>query len=67
MEKLVELMQQFGIAFGLMLILEGMLPFMYPQRWRDLVTKLSDINNKQLRISGFTSMLIGLILLSSLT
>ncbi|WP_062263375.1 DUF2065 domain-containing protein [Endozoicomonas arenosclerae] len=63
----MDLLQHLGIAFSLMLILEGVLPFMYPQRWRNMVTKLSEIDNRQLRIAGFGSMLVGLLMLSMLT
>lgn len=63
----MDLMQQLIVAFSLMLILEGILPFLYPQRWRNLVEKLAQISDQQLRIAGFASMLIGLVLLSALT
>jgi uncharacterized protein YjeT (DUF2065 family) len=42
-----------------MLIIEGILPFLYPQRWRSLVEQLSEIDNSALRIMGFISMLVG--------
>ncbi|WP_368736465.1 DUF2065 domain-containing protein [Endozoicomonas sp. ONNA1] len=66
-ESSVDMLQHLGIAFSLMLILEGVLPFLYPQRWRNMVTKLSEIDNRQLRMAGFGSMLVGLIILSMLT
>ncbi len=55
--------QQLLVAFSLMLVLEGVLPFLYPQRWRNLVNRLSEIDNRQLRIAGLTSMLAGVVLL----
>jgi len=51
------------VAFGLMLILEGMMPFLYPNRWKALVRKLAEIETQTMRMMGFMSMLIGLILL----
>jgi uncharacterized protein YjeT (DUF2065 family) len=63
----VDILQHLAVAFSLLLILEGILPFMYPQRWRNMVMKLSEIDNRQLRIAGFGSMLTGLIILSMLT
>ncbi len=60
-------MQQLGIAFSLMLILEGIIPFLYPRKWRNLVTRLSEIDNRQLRIAGLASMLLGLLILGALT
>ncbi len=53
----------FLIAVALMLILEGMLPFLSPQTWREAFRKLIEINDNQIRFIGLTSMLIGLMLL----
>ncbi len=47
------------IAFCLVLILEGILPFLYPQRWRLLVAKLAVIDDNRLRWMGLASMLTG--------
>ncbi len=47
------------LAFCLMLIIEGILPFLYPQRWRKLVTQLAAIDNTALRTIGLISMLAG--------
>lgn len=47
------------IAFCLVLILEGVLPFLYPQRWRLLVAKLAAIDDNSLRWMGLASMLTG--------
>lgn len=51
------------VGFALMLVLEGIVPFLYPARWRDLVVTLSQISNKHLRTMGLTSMLAGIALL----
>ena len=50
-------------AFALMLVLEGVIPFLYPDKWRNLVATLSQISNKQLRVTGLISMLAGIALL----
>ncbi|MBO9483402.1 MULTISPECIES: DUF2065 domain-containing protein [Gammaproteobacteria] len=55
--------QQLLIAFSLMLVLEGVVPFLYPQRWRQLVRRLADIADRQLRMAGLISMLVGVALL----
>lgn len=55
--------ETFLIAVALMLILEGMLPFLSPQTWREAFRKLIEINDNQIRFIGLTSMLIGLMLL----
>ncbi len=46
-------------AFCLMLVIEGIIPFLYPQRWRQLVASLALVNDRRLRIMGLVSMLIG--------
>jgi len=55
--------ETFLIAIALMLILEGMLPFLSPQTWREAFKKLTEINDNQIRFIGLTSMLVGLALL----
>lgn len=55
--------ETFLSAVALMLILEGILPFMSPQTWREAFRKMTEINDSQIRFIGLTSMLAGLILL----
>jgi len=50
-------------AVALMLVLEGIIPFLYPNKWRNLVAALAQINDRQLRIMGLISMLLGVGLL----
>ena len=50
-------------AFALMLILEGVVPFIAPTVWRDTFRRLIQFTDGQIRFVGLTSMLIGLILL----
>jgi uncharacterized protein YjeT (DUF2065 family) len=52
-----------GKALCLVLILEGMIPFLYPTRWRNLVMQLALISDRRLRTMGFVSMIIGVGLL----
>jgi uncharacterized protein len=51
------------IAGGLMLVMEGLLPFIAPERWKEVFRKASELPVQQVRIMGFASILIGLILL----
>lgn len=55
---------ELGVALSLMLILEGILPFLNPRLWRHMVTQASMMQNSALRISGLVSMLLGLALLT---
>ena len=51
--------QELGIAFCLMLVIEGIIPFLYPGRWRSLVETLAEVDDKSLRFFGLASMLMG--------
>jgi uncharacterized protein len=50
-------------AFALMLIFEGLLPFLTPRVWRDTFRRMTELQDGQLRFIGLTSMLIGLVVL----
>jgi len=51
------------VAFALMLVLEGLLPFVAPSVWRRLFLQIAQLAEGQIRFIGLTSILIGLILL----
>lgn len=51
------------MAFALMLVLEGLMPFIAPAAWRETFRRLVQFSDGQIRFVGLTSMLIGLILL----
>ncbi|MDX9698572.1 MAG: DUF2065 domain-containing protein [Rhodocyclaceae bacterium] len=50
-------------AFALMLVLEGLLPFVAPARWRETFLQLARLRDGQIRFIGLFSMLAGLLLL----
>ena len=52
------------LAFGLMLVLEGILPFLAPQVWRDTFRRIIALGDGQLRFVGLTSMLVGLVVIT---
>ncbi|HRE17076.1 MAG TPA: DUF2065 domain-containing protein [Rhodocyclaceae bacterium] len=52
------------LAFALMLVLEGLLPFLTPKTWRDTFIRLVQLSDGQIRFVGLTSMLVGLVLLT---
>ncbi len=52
------------LAFALMLILEGMLPFLAPKVWREGFRRVTELADGQLRFLGLMSMLTGLVLLA---
>lgn len=51
------------MAVALMLVIEGLLPFLLPAAWRETFRRLIELSDGQLRFIGLTSMLLGLILL----
>lgn len=51
------------LAFALMLVIEGMLPFLAPARWRETFLQLARLADGQIRFIGLVSMLVGLLLL----
>jgi len=51
------------LAFGLVLILEGLYPFVSPQGWRKLFVQLLQLQDGQLRGVGFICLLAGLTLI----
>lgn len=51
------------VALALMLVLEGVLPFLAPALWRETFRKMTEMSDGQLRFVGLTSMLGGLLLL----
>ncbi len=55
------------LAFALMLIVEGILPFLAPGVWRDAFRRITQLTDGQIRFFGLTSMLIGLLLLALAT
>jgi len=50
-------------AIALMLIIEGLLPFLLPAVWRETFRKLTEMSDGQIRFIGLSSMLAGLLLL----
>jgi uncharacterized protein YjeT (DUF2065 family) len=51
------------MAVALMLVIEGLLPFLAPNLWRDTFRRLMQFSDGQIRFFGLTSMLAGLLLL----
>jgi uncharacterized protein YjeT (DUF2065 family) len=52
-----------GMALALLLVLEGIMPFINPGFLRRMLVKVLEASDAQLRFAGLTSMLLGLILL----
>jgi uncharacterized protein YjeT (DUF2065 family) len=52
------------MALALMLILEGVLPFLAPSVWRDTFRRITQMSDGQIRFVGLSSMLVGLLILA---
>ncbi|HUX24444.1 MAG TPA: DUF2065 domain-containing protein [Burkholderiales bacterium] len=52
----------FLMAFALMLVIEGILPFLFPAQWRETFRRITQFSDGQIRFFGLTSMLAGLLL-----
>ena len=51
------------MALALMLVIEGLLPFLAPRLWRETFQRLMQLSDGQIRFFGLTSMIVGLLLL----
>ena len=51
--------QDFLTAMCLVLVLEGILPFLTPGRWRETILSLAQLDERTIRLIGFASMLLG--------
>ena len=56
-------MKELIIAFGLFLFIEGILYALFPSKMKNMLLKLNDLNNKQLRSSGLIFAVIGFIII----
>lgn len=50
-------------ALGLMLVLEGLMPFLFPAAWRETLLKVAQFQDGQVRFVGLVLMLGGLLLI----
>ena len=55
--------QDIAAAIALVLVIEGMLPFLNPSRFKRNMAMMMQMNDSTLRGVGFASMVVGLIML----
>lgn len=53
-----------AVALCLVMVIEGILPFASPARWRSAMLAAAGLDNRSLRIMGLVSMLAGAVLLT---
>lgn len=56
-------MHSLWLASALLLIMEGIMPFLSPSAFRETLLKMADLSDRTLRMIGFFSMIVGVILL----
>jgi len=59
--------QTFWLALALVLVIEGLFPFMSPTGWRKMFVQLLQLNDGQIRFFGLCSILAGLAMIWLLT
>ncbi len=52
------------LAFALMLVIEGLLPFLAPSVWRETFRRVTEMSDGQIRFIGLSSMVVGVVLLT---
>jgi len=56
-------MNELIIAFGLFLFIEGALYAIFPSKMRNMIIKLSEIKDNQLRFGGLIFLVIGFLII----
>jgi uncharacterized protein YjeT (DUF2065 family) len=54
------------LALALMLVIEGLLPFIAPKLWRETFRRVTELADGQIRFIGLSSLVTGVILLTVL-
>jgi uncharacterized protein YjeT (DUF2065 family) len=55
--------QVFPVAVALVFVLEGVLPFLSPARWRAMIATVAQLDDASIRRFGLVSMALGVALL----
>jgi uncharacterized protein YjeT (DUF2065 family) len=53
------------VAVALMLVIEGVVPFLAPAFWREAFRRITQLSDGQIRFFGLASMTAGLLLLAA--
>ncbi|MGH8455545.1 MAG: DUF2065 domain-containing protein [Stenotrophobium sp.] len=54
-------------ALSLVMVIEGIMPFAVPARWRMMLLNIAGLESRTLRMIGLLSMAAGIVLLQLLT
>ena len=50
------------LALAFMLMFEGLFPLLMPARWREVFSELTRLPDQRIRLFGFLSVVVGLLL-----
>ncbi|MBV1876203.1 MAG: DUF2065 domain-containing protein [Pseudomonadales bacterium] len=50
---------EIGVALCLVLVIEGIVPFLYPARWKKMIVIAAQVDDSSMRLIGFASMMLG--------
>ena len=56
-------MKELIIAFGLFLFIEGILYALFPSKMKNMLSKLNEVNDSQLRTGGLVFAVIGFLVI----
>ena len=56
-------MKELIIAFGLFLFIEGILYALFPSKMKNMLSKLNEVNDSQLRTGGLMFAVIGFLII----
>ena len=56
-------MKELIIAFGLFLFIEGILYALFPSKMKNMLSKLNEVNDSQLRTGGLVFAVIGFLII----
>lgn len=62
-ENNLDFWQVLPVAIALVCIIEGLIPFISPGRWRNMLAMVAQMDDRVIRNIGLGSMLFGLVLL----
>ncbi len=63
----MDLSDAFWLALALVLIFEGLFPFVSPAGWKRMFAQLLELQDGQIRFFGLCSILVGLVMVWLLT
>jgi len=53
----------FAVALGLVLLIEGIFPFLFPRQWCDAINRIAQLTDGQIRFVGLVALTSGLVIL----